>query len=772
MADLFATALTIGRDIGQTVSNLTKPDGSPISLDSVTSTITKGVVSTAQDLLDQRQQQTALDSATITTLAGNSMPIQRGIPNLLEGFASYTPLFTLVSLKPEEVNNPYLYRSSMYADNQVIFSSAGRYDKERVRTAYGQPEYFINNFHMTSVITGTDKTGATNAISFEFDIFEPYSMGLFLQSLQAGAIAAGYPNYLNSAIYMLKIEFLGYDDSGNTFTGPQPKFFLMTLKKTSFSVTEGGSTYKFSTIPHNHDGFSSVKNQLYTDVSLSGAKVDEVLVYGERSLTVALNEREKKLVEAGVEKSVPDVYEIHFPETANTPIPGLNPGDAEARATVNSGNATVIKSSSGTGDADFGQNSIGSSSFNFSADSGGNYVAPKASQAYDSKTGKVDKDKITASATDRTFQYSQGSSLVQVISQIIIESQYAKDAIKDENIDADGKVAWFRIDVQIQLLDWDKKRNDYAKRIIYRVMPYKVHSAKFVNPGSVPTGYDSLEGKIIKQYNYIYTGQNNDLLKFDIQINNAFFTAISPAAPTASGKISNQDQKGTGQEQVEVYVVDEGPDGAQAATGALGGRSIKSDPAAIKLPFGGSGNLTPEQLIANNFHKAFLDTQADMIKIEAEILGDPFWLVDSGIGGYIAPANAFNEQVTDDNSANYEAGDMYVYIRFRTPIDIKEGTGDYYFFDKSDSPFSGIYQVIKVESKFSDGAFKQNLSCVRMPLQPKDFDGKITPSKTSSFMYKDKGALKPSTSPIDADVSIDPSDPEGYNGPDGESVGT
>ena len=87
-------------------------------------------------------------------------------------------------------------------------------------------------------------------------------------------------------------------------------------------------------------------------------------------------------------------------------------------ATGNSQNATVIKSASGTSDTDFGQNTIGSSSFNFSADSGGNYVAPKASQSYDAKTGKVDKDKITASATDRTFQYSQGSSLVQVITQI------------------------------------------------------------------------------------------------------------------------------------------------------------------------------------------------------------------------------------------------------------------------------------------------------------------------------------------------------------------
>ena len=124
------------------------------------------------------------------------------VPNPLGNFASINHLWTMAVLTPKQFNNPALYRnsvglsfanqsysvSSTFVDDDggfeetrtatlsssIVFSSAGRGDAERVNTKYGKPEYFIDDFEMTSVIAATPKTGNQNAIAFTFNILEPF----------------------------------------------------------------------------------------------------------------------------------------------------------------------------------------------------------------------------------------------------------------------------------------------------------------------------------------------------------------------------------------------------------------------------------------------------------------------------------------------------------------------------------------------------------------------------------------------------------------------
>ena len=44
-----------------------------------------------------------------------------------------------------------------------------------------------------------------------------------------------------------------------------------------------------------------------------------------------------------------------------------------------------------------------------------------------------------------------------------------------------------------------------------------------------------------------------------------------------------------------------------------------------------------------------------------------------------------------------------------------------------ESPFSGIYQVTRVENVFESGQFTQSLKCIRKQGQPIDYDGKPIP---------------------------------------------
>lgn len=661
-----------------------------------------------------------------------------GFENALDQFASYTTVFTLACLKKEELNNPYLYRTGDFVANQVVLSSAGRHDKERVATAYGSPEYYIDNIIINTAIAPNEGTGASNAITITFDVIEPYSSALFLQSLQVAANVAGYANYLDGTPFVLKMEFLGYSQDGKLYNGVQPKFFVITLRKCSFTVSEGGSKYAIEATPYNHMGFSNLINTVFNDVSIVGGTVKELLSTGERSLQATLNNREEKSVKDKL-KLYPNVYEIHFPKSSSDPIPGVEPTSTVDRATVNASNRAVkvATKANAQNDANFQDNPIGSASFGFRADSGGIYVAPRADQTYDPESGKVVRENLTIDPKSRTFQYAQGQTLIAIMSQAIMASEYAAKNSTAEP-DERGQISWFRIDVQVQLLEYDSKIGEYQKRFIYRIMPYKVHSSVFSNPNAIPYGYEALEKEIVKQYDYIYTGQNNDLLKFDIELNTAFYTAISPSAPQDAGRSANQDSQSSGQEERNQANTQEGNAGIQAQASKLGGSKVRQDPNAVKLPFGGSGQLKPEEIVANNFHLAFLQNgQANLVNINIEILGDPYWLIDNGTGGYMPPQGQ-TSMITQDGSANYEAGDIYIYIRFRSPIEPKESAGDYLFVNQEDSPFSGIYKVIKCENRFSGGTFRQSLNCVRMPLQAADFTEKVTPTKTNASLYNTK----------------------------------
>lgn len=680
-------------------------------------------------------------------------------PNALEQFASYTPLWTMAALEPEQFNNPASYRNSPANLKHIVFSSAGRYDSQRVQTQYGTPEYYVNNFIMRSVISASQKTGNSNAISFNFEIYEPYSMGLFLQSLQLAALNAKHVNYLQ-APYVLKLEFLGSTDDGKFFTGIVPKYFTCKLSKVEFDSNESGSTYKIEAIPYNHQGFSNVNNTTFTDIAIQGDKnqkglnVRHILVEGSESLCKVLNRQQFKLVE-NKKQEIADEYEIQFPvktnELYNTPTSSANAN----RATINPNDVTADDiagvSSSDTGF--YGDNAIGNSSLGNDRNDGGNYPFARAEDSV-GPNGTIKRNQMVIDPKNRKYQFPQGQSLTQIITQIILSSEYASKAITETP--KDGLINWFKIDVQYQLKGFDKKRGAYAKKIIYRVLPYQVHISIFSNPTSAPPGYGELEKIIAKRYDYIYSGQNNDVLNFNIQIKNLFYTGTNPTLEKDSGTNANVAQKGLGEKTPDKTETTEGPAQESALAGNTGGRIALPDPDNASVYPSPSGSSNSKELVAKAFHNAFLKNSTDLINIDLEILGDPYWMVDSGIGNYLAEPSEENKLTTLDGTMNYEGSDVYIYVTFRTPIDVNENTGLYQFPDSGkESPFSGIYKVIQCESQFSDGTFKQKLKCIRMPLQAKDFDGVSQPiDKTNVAAVKIGEAEKPQTTVSDDAAKI------------------
>ena len=740
-------------------TDIKKPDGTPVLPEKVAGLVnqgsavraTKTTPPKASDPIKDGKSTVETDKEKITPSKKYKLDI---FPNPLEQFASFSPVWTLACLEPKQFNNPVTYRNNPNELKHIVLSSAGRFDEKRTKTAHGVPEFYINNFTMKCTVAANERTGNSNAFKFEWEIYEPYSMGTLLQSLQLSAQNAGYENYLDNAPYVLRLDFMGWDELGKEYRVVKPKFFVMKLIGVKFSVNEGGSTYKMEGVPYNHQGFADVTNTTFKDIKIIAGKkgtVIEALKSSENSLVNILNSNEKKLREDG-KITVEDIYDIQFPENSSS-FESVNPVPNVQRATTDPKQAVkqVIKGSNVEIQTSFTQNNISKASFGFDQKDGGNFPFKKHGDQVDEKTGLVKRDNMTIDPKNRAFQFTQGQSLTAIINQIILSSDYAKAAMDPINL-VNGFIKWWRLDVQIELLDYDDLIGDYAKKITYRVVPFLVHHTIFSNPNTAPIGYEQLAEKIVKGYNYIYTGQNVDVLKFDININNLFYTGNTSSPENKTAKAANPDAAGVAQNKNTTTTAAKGPaEEAQKAT--LGRTRNRRSPALLNKPKGGSGTTTTEQEVAEAFHQALVSgSSADLIKVNLEILGDPYWIVDSGFANYFAKKTSESAMITADGTMNYESGDVFIHISFKTPTDIDEVTGLYTFPNSTkESPFSGIYRVILCENQFNNGEFRQRLECIRMPGQASDHRNGTSPA--AKLPIDKATALATKTGKVESDKS-------------------
>ena len=707
-----------------------KPDGSVVRTNTTNSSIPIGTAENITNLDPTRPSNplrggvSTQQASKTTTAFVKDLPAL--VPNPMEKFASTNVLWTMACLTPKQYNNPSSYRNSPADLTNIIFSSGGRFDSQRVNTFHGVPEYYINNFVMNTLIGSNQKTGNSNAIKFSFDIIEPHSMGLLLQSMQVAAKEAGYDSYLNVTPYVLRMDIQGYDDRGIELKVIKPKFFVMKLTSTKFTVTESGSTYKVEAIPLNHTGFSDVINTSYSDIKLFGETVYEMLANGPGSLVAHLNANEAKLV---AEKKIkfPDEYVIQFPIQSSDWLSSASKPAQENKATINldavenSTNRSILAAITKTASTNqvppplSEQNVVAAGNMGFDQVKGGNPLFKRAGDTFDDATGVLKRDGMTIDPKTRAFQFGQAQTLTAIINQVIVSSDWAKKALEPNKLLPAGYVQWYKLDVQLEMLDFDDSTGDYAKRIIYRVVPYLTHQSIFTNASSAPIGYQELMKSVVKEYQYIYSGQNTDVLTLAIEINNMFFTPTDPKAQHESAKTSNQDQKNA-EVTNTTYKTGKGP--AKSVQSAQAGRSRPlKDTNALEGSQGGSGDKSREQIVAENFQRAFITgSSADMVTVTLEILGDPYWLVDSGSANYFAKAASATSQITDDGTMNYESGNIYIYVSLRTPADIDVKTGLYDFsVAGKESVFGGLYRVNMCENTFADGTWKQKLKLLRMP---------------------------------------------------------
>lgn len=584
----------------------------------------------------------------------------------------------------------------------------------------GRFDFYMENIEIDSIMSFSKDANLSMPTKMRFDIVEPYSMNGLIEALYVTSIAAGYQNYLHAS-FVLKVEFWGYPQEGD-FPSPvkipnSERFFPIGLTNIEVDVTEKGTRYKIEAVPYNERSFGQ-PNTVKKPIKMQGSNVKQILENFMKSLNEQTVAEFKEAHPEGNVNQV-DTYEIKFPSWSEETGWVNSPENAIATKKL----VELMKDNALYGLVDPA-----------SKDKPNAYKANGSKQPSAQDQAKK-PESIKYNPNSTVVQFAEGMNAHDVISAVCRDSEYVRDILKDikKHIDPYGMVDYFMIRIETTNTDVDNPDTKKpAQKITYIVSPFKIHYSKIPNLADNLINEKELKKLSRREYNYIYTGQNIDVINFKLNFNNLFFEAVpaamgnkdTPGAKTAAGNNNN------------VKTGSQSPAPETASRMQVPMHSKKVITTQVQN-YGGNASQPlddPYSLLARNMHNAVVNSKASLVTGEIEILGDPFYLVEGGIGNYNPKPVA--QGIVKGGQAAHTQQQTMVTINFRNPIDIDPQTG-MMFFDGNRVPFSGVYMITEVHHTFKDGVFKQRLEIVRVPGQILDYNVKATDPSQSIITRPD-----------------------------------
>ena len=680
--------------------------------------------------------------------------VSSGSANVLNGYRSVTYNFTIAALDNTDLTNPESYRNSEL--KFVILKSGGkgttglsaspseqaarlaagsenadprdRVVQRSAQTAInynsaivegfnkdspGRFDMFVNDVTIETIMTTSETSNSTLPTKIKFEVMEPYSINGFIEALHVSAIAAGYTSYLD-ACFLLKMEFWGYPDSGD-FAEPvliknSERYFPFGLTEMNVDVTENGTRYQCSAVPYNERAFGQT-NIIKKPIKMEGSTVKEILDNLFKNINIQVKESDDKSKDT--KPTGYDTYVIQFPSKAATGelVETVNKKIADKKLTE------LLKDNALYGMAEPGDTAKPNA---YQAD------AAKKPTA-DDQAKKPESIKYVPGKT--VVNFPQNMNINDAISSVVRDSDYVKDLLKEIGKKADipdqyGFIEYFIIKLQIAN---KPEKNETTKKnyqiYTYQVVPYKVHYTRIPGYSQSVIKEETLKKVSNRTYNYIYTGQNIDVLSFKLNFNTLFFEAV----PTEMGNKDTVASKSAAAPGNNVEVKNKPSDSnLDAKDRRLMNQVPQSPVRTVTTPVvaynGGNASQPkddPYSVMARHMHNSVVNSKASMITGEMEILGDPFYIATGGVGNYNPKAGSIGS--TEKDEADHCAGSTLITINFRNPVDFnKLEDGGMMQFDGNRVPFSGVYQVLNAVSTFKDGIFKQKLDIMRMPGQVLD----------------------------------------------------
>ncbi len=697
-------------------------------------------------------------------------------PNPLHRFATYNSLFTLSGVTENElrdgsyltnpVRNVVARSAGIGTERLDVDAGRGVFDiKEEslIRNTKGQGggaglardrvsgyvdrfsdtlevlrrnhDVFIENVNILSTISPNAERNLSNFTKMEFEIHEPYSITL-IEKIRSATFLSGFLDYQDAPL-LLTIEFKGFDENGKSLKNrlSEVRKVPILIARVEFDVNEGGARYSIVAVPYSDVPFDDRFKVLRSRVDLTVKSGMHDYERWKQAFEKGMDDQMKQEIKEGVRR-YPDKYRIEVDDSLlNSPELrkyAFTQQSLYAGAKISDRDKFILQQN-------YDNYSVGPD-YTQTADSG--TTIPKALEDWmRHQVGffdlaqdfwrsyltmadyKLPQDKDQASKKIRELLTDKDKT--QELSGVLLKNQY---------------VPWFKIKTTIytDTSKLDPITKMHPKEIVYKAIPYKIHVLKLLSAG-LSVGKVSWDKLVRKNYDFIYTGDNLDVQNLRIFYKSAYYMR------NVRGDDKTQNETGVAKVVDNLSKLVFGEETYPEPTLPLRSypSNIKSRSTVEKFKPGGNK--------AQEFFDYLTNPIADMMTIELDILGDPQFICQD----VLSSLKRLNEEKTeaviktvgdfDQQSGSFNADQFMtlINVRYRLPADIdekKEGTmfsGTQKFRDEN-LFFNGVYQVVKVDSKFNQGQFTQTLTCVRMNNQQGQG---LAPTVLTSTLNKHTGAV-------------------------------
>lgn len=637
-------------------------------------------------------------------------------PNVLDQYASYTYSVSWYLMAPNSYKRIQETGKLTTEGLQLLAQSGGAPTGSSGATTTGSAapgrntyfshDYYIDNLEIKSFLQGKGSGISHNLSSLKFTVIEP--MGISLIGNLRRAVEAYYTqlgltnsSYLD-AEYCLFIRFYGYDSQGrpvqvgkdrNSATDSRAvveKFYPFTLTNIVAKPNSTGTQveYQFEAFPIPYQiNFGQDRNVVHNNAELRGRTVRDLLVGNKGKISAT---------DPGVDGR--ETESTSAPQSGTQGSGGAPKATATKAGQINglmeelNRNQQLLLNQKLCEVADEYELEF------FPKELGDSLVVKTGLPLYDSTpmtkvtTGKdaVDPKTQSGNFSSRTESIVAGTSVTQVIDKIMRNSQYVSDqsTIYYDEVTGERKtraamdqVAWFRINVQAtpKTEKRDNIRGCLAYKIKYIITPYSI-----VSGGSDYFPSPEVRG-VHKKYDYWFTGNNTQVLSWDLTYN-ILYRLVMSSSPELSLPKTTSD----GDPVTRVYQ----PYSNQSSQGA---------------------DLKTNEPNANQADSLYDPYSLNMVKLK--IIGDPAWLQQGEVATGVSEKSFKFTPFNDDGTINFASGDVVYSLTWNRPQDYDLNTG---LMDPSKNttatngnpalnPESYQYLAKEVTSTFKSGKFEQLL---------------------------------------------------------------
>jgi hypothetical protein len=654
------------------------------STDDDSTTVVSNSVGTASQVVEGRTEVAAEFMQTITPS-----------PNKLAGLASQTYAVSIYLMNSDEYTQLLGTDKKTLPTDQLILQSGGAPVGQRNK--FFDLDFYIENLELVTTI-GTQGTGSPhNVVKLSFDILETNGI-TFLERLRQAVWehTGDRTQTINGQNYLMVIRFYGYDDQGNLVSSapgqePKPeqtsdpnalveKFIPFQINQLRYKIASEAVMYTIEATPTIMlVGYSTARGTIPFNFQLSAIDVqtllngdtqlqttqrqvtdtddDEALEVAERAppakkvglkgatitqgLATALNEHQQLLAQK-TPGMIPDKYTIELEDVA-----GLKDAKMRKQGTVDKRRAPLQDN-------------------------------PDPNQKLNQKKQNFDSD-------TKNYSINAGTQIVQLIDQVMKNSTYvtaqqtvafdeiSKKEIKNTPVKT---VQWYRITQTATPTAYDPVRKDYAYNIHYKISRYQINTPR--SPYFPPAMYRGVH----KLYNYWFTGQNTEVINFEVEANTNYVSPISN-----NGLANNPGNARFAEKQFFQTSAE------QSTQGGLGESTL------------------PAAQLASRLY-----SNADVSKTNLEIIGDPDWITQSELFYTESNLKPFER----DGSCNMRASEVLFELRFNRPADYdlptglipvtKNNIGASAITGEVNLPEESIvFMAQKITNKFQNGKFTQEI---------------------------------------------------------------